>query len=160
MKLKSNRRSSQKWLLLLAAVRTSHVTLSLLSACALHATNFVSARNCWFLQQDGKAGVTDQITFCAVVFVPLHVRASYTLHTMVLIWVNYLARKQPLRAARNDRSGSWPRHAENIYLRFQFWTAKSCSRVHSVSYVNVLFVFHKEDYTFLQIIYVLRLNAF
>jgi hypothetical protein len=39
--------------------------------------------------------------------------------------------------SQRSRRKSWPRLAENIYLRFYFWMQfKSCSRVHCASYLN------------------------
>jgi hypothetical protein len=62
---------------------------------------------------------------------------------LVQIWANYFALERPLRAARNGRSGSLGHAVLKTFISGfssgqQF---KSCSRVHSVSYVNVLFVF-------------------
>jgi hypothetical protein len=59
------------------------------------------------------------------------------------MWANYLARERPLRAARNGRGGS----LGHVMLKSivsglssgqQF---KSCSRVHTVTCVNVVFLF-------------------
>lgn len=55
-------------------------------------------------------------------------------HVVGLIQANYVTRERQLRAARNQRK-SCPRHAENMYLRFQLWIAGQvlCARL-----VNVL----------------------
>jgi hypothetical protein len=50
----------------------------------------------------------------------------------VQVWTKCLERELLLRADHNSKRKPWPRHAENIYLRFsseqQF---KSCNRVRS-----------------------------
>jgi hypothetical protein len=62
-------------------------------------------------------------------------------------WANYLALERPLQAARNGRGGSLgPTFLKTFISGFssgqQF---KSCNRVHSESYVIVLFMFRFTD---------------
>jgi hypothetical protein len=75
------------------------------------------------------------------------------------MWANYLARERPLRAARNGGGGNLGHAMLKTFISGfssgqQF---KSCSRVRSVNYVNVLFVF--EDIILLTKIFLFKRNT-
>jgi hypothetical protein len=70
--------------------------------------------------------------------------AKFVFIFVAKMWANHFAGERPSRAARNGRGGSLGHSMLKTFVSGfssgqQF---KSCSRVHTVRYVNVLFVFN------------------